>query len=393
MLPRATTAGNSAARLAAIDADLLTPIVRSALQTASVDLVRWRFSQIHGGAGGGARASAVYRCSGHALDQGNPRPWSIVLKVLQARDGDSPSASHYWRREADVYLSGLLEKTLPAGMAAPRCIAVAEHPGESIWLWLEDVTDEIGLWSLGRYGLIARQLGKFNADYLTGRQLPDWPWLSTNWIRCDLLQIGAQIDQFTASLQIPLVRRFFPGDAGAKVIRLWSEREKFLAVLDRLPATLCHYDAFRRNLFARRRDQWDQTVLIDWAFLGIGPLGAEIVSPVWVTLVFCEVDAAQAQELSDVVVDGYLSGLRDSGWRGDEGLVRLGYMAAIAIRRLATIGYMLPDILDESRHPEVERALRLGMGEWADRCAEAGRFIEAVADQARDLINEFRFAS
>jgi len=382
------------ARLAAIDDDLLAPIVRRALKNVTVDLVRWRCAQIHGGAGGGAGASAtaVYRYSGQALAQGNLLSWSVILKVLKAKDGDAPSASHYWRREADAYLSGLLAM-LPAGLAAPRCLSVSEHPGESIWLWLEEVTDDVVDWPLERYGLAARQLGAFNAGYVTGRKLPAWPWLSRRWMEDDLKQVGAQIDRFAANLQNPLMRRFFPGPSAAKVMRLWSEREAFLVVLDSLPPTLCHYDAFRRNLFARRVDQQDQTVLIDWAFLGMGPLGAEIVSLVWVTLVFCDFDAGMAKDLSDTVFSAYMNGLRDAGWRGDEQQVRLGYTAAMALRRLGTIGYMLPEILDESRHAGVERVLRHPMGEWADQCAEAGRFIELVADQARDLMNELRRVS
>ena len=266
-------------RLAAVDDDLLTPIVRSVLRNGAADLVRWRCAQIHGGAGGGAGASAtaVYRYSGQALAQGNLLPWSVILKVLKTKDGDTPSASHYWRREADAYLSGLLG-TLPSGLAAPRCLSVSEHPGESIWLWLEEVTDAIVEWPLERYGLVARQLGEFSADYLNGRLLPAWPWLSRGWIRHDLNQIGVQLHRFRANLHNPLMRRFFPGNSPAQILRLWSERDAFLVALDNLPTTLCHYDAFRRNLFARRVDEKDQTVLIDWAFLGIGPLGAEIVS-------------------------------------------------------------------------------------------------------------------
>lgn len=110
------------------------------------------------------------------------------------------------------------------------------------------------------------------------------------------------------------------------------------------------------------------------------------------TLVFCDVDAAKAQDLSDIVFSRYVSGLREAEWRGDEQQARLGYTAAMALRRLGTIGYMLPEILDESRHAEIERVLRHPIGEWADQCAEAGRFIEVVADEARDLINDFRWA-
>ncbi len=170
-------------------------------------------------------------------------------------------------------------------------------------------------------------------------------------------------------------------------MRMWAEREAFLTALERMPQTLCHFDAFRRNLFSRRAGDRDETVLIDWAFLGRGAVGAEIVSLVWVTLVFWEVDAAKAQELDEIVFHGYLRGLRDAGWQGEERKVRLAYTAAIALRRLGTIGYALPLILDESRHAEVELLVGQPIGKWSDQFAEASRFVETLADWARDLIN------
>ena len=39
---------------------------------------------------------------------------------------------------------------------------------------------------------------------------------------------------------------------------------------------------------------------------------------------FLEVAASQAQELDEAVFSGYIDGLRDAGWRGDERLARLG---------------------------------------------------------------------
>jgi hypothetical protein len=150
---------------------------------------------------------------------------------------------------------------------------------------------------------------------------------------------------------------------------------------------LCHFDAFRRNLFARRLRNEDQTVLIDWAFVGRGAVGTEIVSLVWVTLAFGDIEAASAQQLDETVFEGYMSGLRDGGWRGDERHVRLGFTAAAALRRLGTIGYVTPWILDETRHADVEALARRPLGDWIDNFAEAGRYIEALADQARELMD------
>ena len=92
------------------------------------------------------------------------RPWSAVRKVLQragARWTDD------WRREIDVYASGFLE-SLPAGITAPRVYAI-EETEEQASLWLEDVSESIPVWPLARYGVAARDLGRFNGAYLAGR--------------------------------------------------------------------------------------------------------------------------------------------------------------------------------------------------------------------------------
>jgi hypothetical protein len=353
-------------------------------------VVGWQSKQIHGGAGGGAAegGSAVYRLSGQARSRTALHPWTLVLKVLYPRAGDDPSGSHYWRREADAYQSGLLN-ALPGGLAAPRCFGVSEQADGSIWLCLEDVKDELDDWPLQRYGIAARHLGSFNAAFPADPESLAWSWLSADWIRKDLEHVAQAIGQLGDSVHQPLMRKLLPGNAPTNVSRLWAERESFLSALDRLPQVLCHFDAFRRNLFARRSKNKDQTVLIDWAFVGRGPVGAEIVSLVWVTLGFGEVEAAKASQLDEIVFAGYLRGLRDAGWRGQESHVRLGFTAATALRRLGTIGYVTPWILDERRHADLEAIVRRPLATWIDNFAEAGRFVEGLADHARQLMNAF----
>jgi hypothetical protein len=91
------------------------------------------------------------------------------------------------------------------------------------------------------------------------------------------------IEPLRDTLAHPLVRRSFPGDDSDRGFHIWTERELYLDVLDRLPQTVFHLDLFRRNLFARQTaDGDDQTVIIDWAFVGRGPIGADL-SPLVVT--------------------------------------------------------------------------------------------------------------
>jgi len=371
-------------RLKTIDEVTIARLAKSALNSDTAELVEWRFQPMTAGIGGGSFGTSLYRLSGLSRDRGVTVPWTMILKILHSKPDSKPGDSHYWRREADAYQSGLFNN-LPPCVAAPRCFAVTDYPNES-WIWLEDVKDELARWPLQRYGLAARHLGQFNATYVTAHSLPTWPWLSAGWIRDDIKIFGVELTRFYENLKHPLVRRFVPSGAAGSLLRLWEQREAFLEALDALPQTLCHLDAFRRNMFARRTAAGDQTVLIDWAFLGPGPIGAEIVSMVMVTLMFTEVPVSDAPNLDQVVFDGYLMGLRDGGWLGDAQQARLGYTAAIALRRMATIGYMLSMILDERRHAAVEEQVGLPIGEFGDHVSRVGEFVDTLAREARRLV-------
>jgi hypothetical protein len=373
-------------QLQAIDQTALTPIARRALGSETIEVTHWDYQQIHGGIGGGVFGTAIYRLAGQGRDQGKTAPWSVILKVLWARADSDESDCYYWRREADAYRSGWLDD-LPGGLAAPQCFGIVEHPGEACWLWLEEVVDEIGRWPLEHYGLVARHLGQFNGAYLTGEPLPSWSWLSSGWLRASVVQIVPAITQLRDSLEHPLVRRWLPGDTSESFFRQWARRETFLDALDRLPHTLCHLDAFRRNLFARRSaDGRDQTVVIDWAFVGTGAIGEDIEPLVNRSLGFLEVDPIRAQELDDIVFGGYLDGLRDAGWQGDPGQVRLGYTAATALRALVGCGQFLPVLLDESQHIMIEQSSGRSVEEGVDQVAEAIRFQLCLADEAWELL-------
>src|SRR3954468_23593360 len=102
----------------------LTPIVRLALESSSAEVVEWRVFPITQGR---ASPAGVYRIAGTAQDQGQTRPWSLMLKelsatALSAHEGnnasDDPTESFYWKREVMLYQSGLFD-SLPDGFRAP----------------------------------------------------------------------------------------------------------------------------------------------------------------------------------------------------------------------------------------------------------------------------------
>jgi hypothetical protein len=279
---------------------------------------------------------------------------------------------------------------LPGGLAAPRSFGVVEHSDGTCWMWLEDVTDEIGAhWPVEHYGVVARHAGQFNGTYLVDRPLPSWPWLSSGWLRAYIALSAPAMPLIRDSLDHPLVRRAWPGDASKRLFRLWKERDLFLDALDRLPQTLCHLDLFRRNLFARKTadgDDW-QTVAVDWAYAGRGAIGEELVPLVLASVAFREVNLAQAQALEDIVYEGYLEGLRDAGWRGDPRQVRLGYTAASLRYRYAELERVMAHILDESQHAWVEQVFGCPIEEVQDHWAQVGSLIDGLTDEARELMD------
>jgi hypothetical protein len=73
--------------------------------------------------------------------------------------------------------------------------------------------------------------------------------------------------------------------------------------------------------------------------MGTGAIGEELTPLVAVSLQFLHVPPGKARELEAIVIEGYMAGLRDAGWRGDERLVRLGYGLATGLfGAVATVG-------------------------------------------------------
>ena len=374
------------AQLAAIDQATLTPLIQSALGSKSVEVVNWEFEPLHGGIAAG---TAVYRFSGQGRDQGQTIPWSLILKILRSGVGSADaSAWDYYTREADAYQSGWLDD-LPGGLAAPRCFGVLDHPDGTCWMWLEDIQERFASpWPLEHYGVVARHLGHFNGSFLVDRPLPGWSWLSSDWLRHYVEQSAPAIEPLRDAQASPWGRRWLPEEDSDQFFHLWEERALYLGTLDRLPQTICHFDIFRLNLFARRTaDGDDQTVVIDWAFVGRGPIGADLNPLVWMSIALAGVGPDKAQELEEIVFEGYLEGLREAGWQGDPQQVRLGYTAASVRYLFPEIGRWLALILDESLHAAAEQRYGGRVGESFDSVARMRHPLFSKLDEARDLLD------
>jgi hypothetical protein len=374
--------------LSGVDAATLAPMVRDLLgEPAAVVSQGWSFHPLGGGASEGP---GLYRVTGSARVGRATQPWALVCKVCAPANGTDPGAWDYPPREPLAYGSGLLA-ALPGGLAAPRCLAVEARPDGTTRLWLDAVADaHPGPWSRDRYALVARRLGRFNGAYLAGVPLPDRPWLSRGWLRAFVEPSGpalADLRRLAGPGGPPLVRRLYPPPVVAEIERLWAEREIFLAALDRLPRTLCHHDAFRRNLLHRSGTEGEELVAVDWAYAGHGTVGEELGQLVVASLYFFEAPGIGPSDLAAACFAGYVAGLREAGWAGDERLVRLGFAAAAALRHtVGLLPVMLPLVSDPARRPVAEDRFGRPLAEVVAAWAELWPLQLGLAEDARALL-------
>jgi hypothetical protein len=303
-----------------LDAGILTAAVRGALGRPEATVDSWQAEPLRG-LGFGA---AVHRVRGVASQGGVRVPWSVVRKHVRDA-GDAPAAFSYWRREPLAYASGLLAE-LP-GVAAPRCLAQSEEAA-GVVLWLEDLADGGGGWTVERYGLVARDLGLLGGAYAGGRPVPDWPWLSQGFLASWAEQGAAGLEVFAEAVRDPLLARLYPPEVAAVMVELWQARGRIYAILAGWPQVLSHLDAVPSNVIVRGR----RTYLIDWAFVGRAAPGEELAPLVAGSPLFGGLPAGHLPAIDRVAFPAYLDGLGAAGWAGDPARVRFAYCAAAALR-------------------------------------------------------------
>lgn len=340
------------------------------LGTGPARAVSWDARPLHSG----VSTSDVHRVAGIVRDGGTDFPFSVVLKILRP-DATRPG----WRREADAYGSGCLDR-LPPGVSAARCYRIVER-AEGISLWLEDLGDALTRpWSIDEYGEAAFQLGRFGGAFLVGHPLPLHPWLVDESHRAWIALCSPAMARLAAHPNDPEIRRYWPGRSAEAVLRLWEERHRVLAILDRAPRVVCHHDFHRHNLAL----QSSRVVAIDWADAGIGCLAQDLTGLVGASTALFDADPADLAALNALAFRRYVEGLRAAGWSGSEREVHLTHLASMAlVGALHPWGAVPPS---DERRRRIERALNRSYDEAMERTTQIRLFCLGLADELRNLV-------
>ncbi|WGX94181.1 phosphotransferase [Nocardioides sp. L-11A] len=255
----------------------------------------------------------------------------VVVKRLGAPAPGDPAVlaerthAGYWRREADVLLTGLTTAT-PGLQSAGAAVEEDDDGVTIVRDWVEDAASS-GLF-------LALSLGRF-----AGASLGHPTFLATGLFRDRLSRVARRGGW-------PTLARTTVADVAE---HLWTHRERMLTLLDDLPQVPQHGDPTPANLPGREEDD---AVAIDWGTLGHGPVGGDLG---YLSL--------SSREEFEPLLDAYLLGLPD-GVAGRDEVVRGAQVVAVytALSRaewaLSRVAGGEGALAGKYRHPAVAPHLR-----------------------------------
>ena len=369
-------------KLSELSPAYLSRLARAATGNDKFEVDSWHSEPVRGGFGSAIGGTALYRLR-LAADGG--RRCNLILKVLHRRPGEREDSPYYWKREYEIYRSGILTDLPDDSFVAPRVYGVEDFDDAS-WVWLEDIEDTKPTWTLDDFADVAERLGRFNGAWLDGRPLPAAPWLASSWHAAIVPALSDCFNQLDDLLTQRLPSLTLPLEAQAEIETIWRDREIFMRALRQLPQTFCHYDAFRRNILYRE----DDAVLLDWALAGSGAIGEELVSLVAVSLYYDGYTRDFADELDELAFASYISGLRTAGWGGDKQLARIGYTCGMTLRGLAGVKQDIGELTDDNADGELrQRHGGRSLETIARFFADVRRFrLLKMAREARSLLGD-----
>ncbi|MDH6368659.1 tRNA A-37 threonylcarbamoyl transferase component Bud32 [Paenibacillus sp. PastF-3] len=271
--------------------------------------------------------AGIFHLQGIALINHEQLPWSIILKIIKSDSAEKEDPAHhnYWRREALVFESKILDE-LPGSIQAPKCYLVEEQVDGTVWLWMERIEGEFAH-TKEQFDIIAERLGRFNGAYLSGKNTPNDQWICRSWLR-----------SWTTSsiMYAPNPEEYIHHLYRDNDQSLWAWFQGFMKRIDnnlnalhRLPRVLAHQDLSQMNMLLT---QTGELVLIDWQFMSLSGLGEDLGKMFGVNMSLGVIPIDRYEEFKESLFHSYIKGLKASGWQGDESLARYGYCLSTALR-------------------------------------------------------------
>ncbi|MEV6417450.1 phosphotransferase [Kribbella sp. NPDC051718] len=251
-----------------------------------------------------------------------------------------------WQLEVKVHHSDIAT-VLPDGLRLPMLYRADEYDDDRATLWMENVHQAPGRWSLGRFEHAANLLGRLSARRQVHLVEPLFP-------RGNVHVPGVGLRYYTGgrvltsaiplladdqTWQHPLLAQAIcsTGDHGLRdeLLELANRLPGVLDRLDTLPQTYQHGDASPQNLLVPE-DKQDEFVVIDWGFDCPQAIGFDL-GQLLVGLAHAgELAAEELPTIHTVILAAFLEGVAAEGMTVSEEEVRYGYLGSLMARATFT---------------------------------------------------------
>lgn len=302
---------------------------------------------------------ALLRVVGTAeLHSGESVDWSVFVKKLAsvrhwpmmrlvpAEFREAFIQNLPWQLELMVHRSPIAT-VLPDGLRLPIMHRISEYDDDRATLWMEDIDQAPGPWTLGRFEHAANLLGRMSARRQLHLVEPLFP-------RGDVHIPGIGLRYYTGgrvmTSAIPLLADdqtwqhpmlaaavCSTGDHGLRddLLELANQLPAVLDRLDTLPQTYQHGDASPQNLLVPK-DKQDEFVVIDWGFDCPQAIGFDL-GQLLVGLAHAgELAPEELPTIHTVIVAAFMEGVTAEGMTVTEDEVLYGYLGSLMARATFT---------------------------------------------------------
>jgi len=281
--------------LASLETNYTTLIhVLSKILCTDIMSATFHTKQLQGGTVGN-----VQLITGIANTKTGPQNYQVVLKTQKKWDryGDKNS----WRREYDLYLSGL-NALFSDEFKWPKCYYALLHEDKT-QIWMEYIEGISGKdLTVDICAVVAKELGRFQGSIHA--QQPDFiqsiPNVSdVDFIKSQYMRYRSwdQVYDYIRSDNCPL-----PQHLCNMIIQLDNHLDSIWKKINKLPIVFCHRDFWITNILYTN----NAIKIIDWDTAGWGFIGEDIAS-----LISDELDINYMVEAYLVCVPAYYEGLSE----------------------------------------------------------------------------------
>jgi len=304
----------------------------------------------------------------HSIERTNHEGQPVVRKVLNGLNtsatpkewqaSDIPQHWNYWKREAQVYKSGIPDALIGSGVRLPNLIRATEQD-HKIELLLQDIQGRSGTdLTFADYTTASFSWGKAQARLADA----DWrlPCASRGFLReyTKSKPVDYQLLYDTDAWSRPLIANNWPKHLREQLIWLYEHRATLYSIVESSPRFPTHLDFWPNNVFI---DNSGELVPIDWAFYGEGALGEDIANFIPDAVFDGFVGPELLPKMEQVLFAAYLRGLREGGLCVDAKQIQKTF-------RACAVKYVwLGPLLLENAGAEIQRSYGGGQLDDANR--------------------------